>query len=215
MPHLTQEDQHAFAVANHNYRITLLCTRIHGYIKRVPADSRLPADLTTILTEADILQTDIQVWNSTFTYDPTDLTPLFIQNTLRAALLKLQYFILLLVCYPDRTPIPNFEFRRQHALIVLRNVSRKILDSVPVALGDSDTPHKWQPGYWAGAVRLVWPLSVVSRVPGVLPEDRREARSALERIGKEMGIRLALDCFPPLGRFAEDEDSTNTEIMET
>ncbi|KUJ12642.1 uncharacterized protein LY89DRAFT_738414 [Mollisia scopiformis] len=201
LPHLTKDDQHAFAVANHNYRLILLCKRIIEFVNKFPADARRPSDITSILRESDILQSDVEIWNSSFTFDPTDLTALYVHNTLRAALFKLQYFTLLLVSHTDMTPISNFDFRQQHTIHILQNLSCEIIESIPLALRETTGTCSEKPGNWAGALRLVWPLGLVSWVPWALPEHRKESQDVLQRIGRKMGIRFAIDCDPPAGRF--------------
>ena len=165
---------------------------------------------TSLLIEADALQTDILTRNTGFAFQPADLASLHIHNTLRAAFLKLQYVIVLLVAHmnshSNNSPISsNLKLRRQQCTEITQLLSSEILNSVPLALGDSTVPPNCKPGYWAEALRLLWPLMVVSLLPGALQQQREESQQALQRIGRQMGIRLALDCKPPPGRFMDDE----------
>lgn len=125
-----------------------------------PANSRTTSDVCFILRKSDILRTDIHTWESGCIFNSRDLSSRYIQNHIRAALLKLQYFILRLVSHSDMaTLISGFDFRRQHTLHIfatylLRNSRQRTIGS-----RKSATACQYrESGYWVGALRLVWPL---------------------------------------------------------
>ena len=212
-PHLSRDDQLAFAVSTYNYRISLLCSTISDFIKHSHTNhGGLTSQFTSLLTTADALQTDIGSWYTGCAFQPTDLASLHIHNTLRGAFLKLQYLIVLLVSHinshPDNCSVSStLQLRRQQCTEMIQLLSSEILNSVPLALGDADVPPDRKPGCWADALRLLWPLMLVSLLPGVLHQQRKDSQQALQRIGRQMGIRLALDNKPPLGRCMDDEIS--------
>jgi hypothetical protein len=135
---------------------------------------------------------------------PVDIASLHFRGALLAAQVKLQHFLIILldhvISHPQITST-DLHLRRQSCIAEIHVLSGKILGSVPLSLPSATTPQDAKPGCWVEGIRLLWPLIAVSWVTNGLPQHREEAELALERIGRQMGIRLALDCKPPVGRF--------------
>jgi len=146
------------------------------------------------------LESDIQTSKSLTTSMDMGLMSVYFSNMLRAAMIKLQHFILMLTdhmkCYTQITSI-ELSQQRQDCIETIHFLSRKVLDSVPLLLPATNTNLNTNVGCWADAMRLIWPLSAVSWVTYGLRKHREEARSSLQKIGWQMGIRLALRSEPP------------------
>jgi hypothetical protein len=138
---------------------------------------------------------------------PVDIASLHFRGALLAAQVKLQHFLIILldhvISHPQITST-DLHIRRQSCIAEIHVLSSKILGSVPLSLPNATTPQDAKPGCWVEGIRLLWPLIAVSWVTNGLPQHREEAELALERIGRQMGIRLALDCKPPVGRLENE-----------
>jgi hypothetical protein len=203
---LHNHEQHFLVVSDLLYKISLLCPRIrrtidHGSFEEV---SFL---LPILLAEADAIENDILTWtrsNTTFSRSPAGYLPrLHILNVFRGARSKLQHLLLSLFNHVEKFPHLicdplSLQRRRYNSVSIVRAMAQEILDSVAYALGDpittlaDDVPPRSSPRCWADALRLVWPLAIVSWSPIGLHHQTEMARAALERIGQNMGIRLAL-----------------------
>jgi hypothetical protein len=97
-----------------------------------------------------------------------------------------------------------------------------IVDSVRIALGSLAAGKDKSPRILFDALKMVWPLTAVYIAGATLPHQRREAEAALVFIGKEIGIRQALNTYPgrlplplearqPLG-LSPDDDPTEPFI---
>jgi hypothetical protein len=162
-------------------------------------------EFDSLLAEADAVQQDVLIWTTITPIQlPTHFTPKIV-NLFRAALVKLQQFIIMLI---DRAPhgrAVELHSRRELCIKTTHQFSRQILDSVPVLLGEPRKSQNKNPPRWADGLRLLWPLIVVSWVIHGLPEHRREAQLVLQRIGRELQIAVALHCEPPAGRFIDSD----------
>ena len=171
------------------------------------ANENVILQATSILTATDALENDTHIWITLTQLQPTDVCSLHVINTFRAALLKLQHFLILLLdhikCHPQVDPM-DIHIRRQKYIATTHLLSREILDSLPHGLGDDAMPQETRLGCWADGIRFLWPLIVVSWMTHGLRHHREEAKLALRRIGLQMGIKLALNCDPPAGRFVNE-----------
>jgi hypothetical protein len=188
-------------VCNYDYKISILCLRIRYFIQHTSRkDESDNNQFTAILFNFVTLESDIQTSGSLTTSAEMGLTSIYFSNILRAAIIKLQHFILMLMdhmnCY---TQITSIELSQQHqdCIDTIHSLSRKILDSVSLLLPATNTNPNTNVGCWADAMRLIWPLSAVSWVTYGLRNHREEARLSLQKIGWQMGIRLALRSEPP------------------
>lgn len=207
----SKDVQQALTHSYYIYRISALCSRILPFCRSSQTESD-QQEFYSLLAEADAVQQDVLI---STTINPTQLPSHFtpkIVNLFRAALVKLQQFIIMLI---DRAPLGlavELHSRRELCIEITYRFSRQILDSVPVLLGEPRISRNKTPPRWADGLRLLWPLIVVSWVIHGLPEHRREAQLVLQRIGRELQIAVALHCEPPAGRFIDSDVLSDTTV---
>jgi hypothetical protein len=137
---LAEPDQLAFTISDYIYHISALCVRIRRHLihNSLPKEGRDLMIATTIL-EADVVQNDTYMWTIL-----TSTHPLHIVNTLRAAILKLQHHIILLLDLATSNPEPcliDIQNRRQKCISITQLVSREVLDSVPYGIRQCTMPR--------------------------------------------------------------------------
>lgn len=151
-------------------------------------------DLNKLILDPITVENDVKSSGLLLNPGSRGMVSIYFSNILRGAMIKLQHFKLLLMGHTEKhSPhIPNnLHEYRQNSIATLRAISKDILNSVSLVIPISNTSAT--SGCWADAMRLLWPLMVVSWVKHGLQEHQDKARLALQKIGCQMGIRAALN----------------------
>ncbi|KAH8662536.1 hypothetical protein BX600DRAFT_320800 [Xylariales sp. PMI_506] len=106
---------------------------------------------------------------------------------------------------PTKEDLTYLELKRQDSLAITRAMAQDVLDTVPPAIFSSsqiraravsDSDSRGQdcrtPISWTDAVRLTWPLGVISTMTTVRLDQQCAAQDARSAIGRIWGIREAL-----------------------
>lgn len=96
---------------------------------------------------------------------------------------------------PCKIPLDQLTSYRAYCLQVSRDNAQKILDHTPEAIETLAKDKFKSPSVLFDAVKLIWPLTVVYLMPSTLLEQKREAEAALKFIGREIGVRQALNIY--------------------
>jgi len=193
-------------VSVYAYKVSCLFPRIRRIVGT--GDTGEASSLaSTLLAEADDIEAEILTWIRSEPVSsrlhPSDLPMLAIWNMYRSVRSRLQYSLLELLAFLAKLPAPasnqhSIQQRRQNSVLIIRSMAQEIVDSTPYALGGPDTStlddkaHTPRPRSWSDALRLLWPLRLMSWSPLILPHQKEIGQAALRRIGWEMGIRQAL-----------------------
>jgi hypothetical protein len=158
---------------------------------------------TSIFAETDALEYQSHNWIALAQLQPTNVCSLQVVNNFRAAFLKLQHFSISLLDRLVHHPLvhqTDIRRRRQRCIAITHLLSREILNSLPHGLKDDSLPQGTGSGCWQDGTRMLFPLIVVLWMKHGLQHHREEAKLALRRIGLKNGIKLALECDPPIRR---------------
>ena len=157
-----------------------------------------------ILQAADALQNNSKMALLLAQFKPVDLSSLHVISLFRAALLRLQHFLMQLldhIAFHPQVDLTDIQLRRQKYIANTHLLSREILDGVPRGLGAEAKPQEPWVGSWADGMRFLFPLATVAWMPQGLREHRVQAMVRIRQFGLHLGIKLALECDPPPGRF--------------
>lgn len=93
---------------------------------------------------------------------------------------------------------PSLTTDAENSAAIIQELATGICDSIPFCLGDIDTQGNatttiHAPGKAASSYLLMWPLKAVKVANFTTEVQKRQAHSALERIGRDVGIKQALE----------------------
>ncbi|KID88112.1 C6 finger domain protein [Metarhizium guizhouense ARSEF 977] len=153
--------------------------------------------------------------------DSTHDLDVYMRNLYYSAIIKGYSYLLMLANFlthyaPCRITLHQLRAQRTHCLQMVRAAGQFIVDSVPYSLGPLATGKDKSPKVLFDALKMVWPLTAVYIVGATLAEQKSEAEAALLFIGREVGVRQALNTYPgklllplearhPLGLAPEDD----------
>ena len=125
----------------------------------------------------------------------------YLGNLYSSALVKGYHFIHLLANFlthyaPCKLSLQELRAQRQRCLQRSRGAAQDIVDSVPWILGPLASGKDKSPKVLFDALKMVWPLTCVYVVSSTLAEQKSEAEVALIFIGREIGVRQALNRYP-------------------
>ncbi|EFY88693.1 hypothetical protein MAC_05311 [Metarhizium acridum CQMa 102] len=153
--------------------------------------------------------------------DCTHDLDVYMRNLYYSAIIKGYSYVLMLANFlthytPCRITLHQLRAQRTHCLQMVRAAGQFMVDSVPYALGPLAAGKDKSPKVLFDALKMVWPLTAVYIVGATLPEQKSQAEAALLFIGREVGVRQALNTYPgklslplearqPLGLAPEDD----------
>ncbi|POR31268.1 Uncharacterized protein TPAR_08517 [Tolypocladium paradoxum] len=125
----------------------------------------------------------------------------YMRNLYNSALVKGYHYIQLLANFlthyaPSKLSPEELRAQRDRCLQRTRSAAQHIVNSVPWILGPLASGKDKSPRVLFEALKMVWPLISVYVVSTTLPDQRSEAEVALMFIGKEIGVRQALNAYP-------------------
>lgn len=171
------------------------------------------------LTKAELELDEAVAASIDYTHDMDN----YMRNLYNSALVKGYHYIQLLANFlthyaPSKLSLEELGAQRSRCLQRTRIAAQGIVDSVPWILGPLASGKDKAPKVLFDALKMVWPLTSVYVVSTTLPEQKSEAEVALIFIGKEIGVRQALNTYPgqfllppeaqkPLGAICPDSTS--------
>ncbi|KND90283.1 hypothetical protein TOPH_05164 [Tolypocladium ophioglossoides CBS 100239] len=128
----------------------------------------------------------------------------YMNNLYSSAIVKGYHYIQLLANFLTHYPASKLSLedlgaQRARCLQKTRRAAQDIINSVPWILGPLACGKDKSPKVLFDAMKMIWPLTSVYVLSTTLPEQKSEAEAALIFIGKEIGVRQALNTYP--GRF--------------
>ncbi|TWU77875.1 hypothetical protein ED733_004352 [Metarhizium rileyi] len=175
---------------------------------------RVQATILTLLHGRDFAAAEEHYWGLTeqlataeakvneyiMSTDCTHEMDIYMRNIYYSAIIKGYHHLLLLANFLTHyvscsITLPQLRAQRTYCLQMVRAAGKSIIDSVPTVLGPLATSKDKPPRLLFDALKMVWPLSAVSFFGFTTPEQKREAEAALIFIGKEAGVREALNTY--------------------
>jgi hypothetical protein len=201
---LPEDDEPWLMISVYAYKISSILPRIRRLMANCDDEEEFSL-AATILAECDEMEAETLTWMnservSSKSY-PGNLPMLPIWNMYRCLRGKLHSSLLEFFGLLGKSQTRLFDHqtilqRRQSSFAIVLDMADGIVNSIPYALGDPSTLEDnfktTRPRSWSDALRLMWPLRVVSFSPLALPYQREIANVALRQIGHEMGIGQAL-----------------------
>ncbi|KEY64789.1 hypothetical protein S7711_08068 [Stachybotrys chartarum IBT 7711] len=90
---------------------------------------------------------------------------------------------------------PQLKLQWHYSLEIIRNSAQGILDSIPAVLGPMKTSSPVDMKVVFDAIKLIWPLTAICSVTATSSDQKQAAESTLIFIGREVGIRQALNTY--------------------
>ncbi|KAH8705978.1 hypothetical protein BGW36DRAFT_422503 [Talaromyces proteolyticus] len=121
-----------------------------------------------------------------------------IRNHIDACFLRLDQCLLNLLHHASKQSqqavgqLEELEHLRKLTIFKSQNRAERILEAVPRLLPVSHSCRMGGIGNWANALRLIWPLRLISSFPVLLDSQQSAASSALARIAYDVGIMQAV-----------------------
>ncbi|PTB69939.1 N-terminal fungal transcription regulatory domain-containing protein [Trichoderma citrinoviride] len=97
---------------------------------------------------------------------------------------------------PCQVPLEQLKEDRKYCFRTAQNAAQGILESVPRVLGPLSNSKEKSPKDVFDALRVIWPLIAVYIMSICRPEQRLAAEGLLFYIGRELGVRQALNTYP-------------------
>ncbi|KAK5987385.1 hypothetical protein PT974_11512 [Cladobotryum mycophilum] len=126
---------------------------------------------------------------------------LYMVNLQHSACVKGYHIMQLLVNFlthyaPCPIPLEQLREHRAFCLQQVHSAAEGILENMPQALGPLAKGKDKSPKVLFDALKVVWPLICIFIIPSGRPEHRLAAEGILVYIGKELGVRQALNTYP-------------------
>jgi hypothetical protein len=189
-------------VASQNCKVSSLTSRIRRLTWSKDPEGSTPLAMD-LLAEASTVDADFQIlvkytnMKQSTKSKKYNLIDIYALNSYRAARCKMFHFLGILLHYVAPYAwhyCDKVYLRKWHAdyRTIIQEMSGEILNSItlgPLTLTESIVCQKVP--CWADALRLIWPLTVVTRLTDALPEQRSLAHDGLQLIGRSWGIKQA------------------------
>ena len=137
--------------------------------------------------------------------DHINIHSLRIRNYVDACFLRLHYSVLELLFHTAKFQSHSIDHLEEIAalrdLTILQTQARseRILSTLPIFLKELNHQTEEEKGIcisnWADALRLLWQVRLIVASPFVLERQKMAAKSALSKIGHEIGLMQALGSY--------------------
>lgn len=97
---------------------------------------------------------------------------------------------------PCQVPLEQLKEDRECCFRMAQDAAQSILEGVPRVLGPLSSGKEKSPKDVFDALRVIWPLIAVYVMSICRPEQRLAAEGLLFYIGRELGVRQALNTYP-------------------
>ncbi|KAF5656984.1 heterokaryon incompatibility protein het-E-1 [Fusarium circinatum] len=123
----------------------------------------------------------------------------YMSNLYAGTCIKVYSLLMALACFlshqrPLSIPLDVLRSTRNQCINIAQNSAQNVLDTLPRALNTRATPDM-SPKAFFDAVKLVWPLRAIHAMPATSPEQKRVAAKTLEFLGRDIGLKQALNIY--------------------
>ncbi|RFU75571.1 zn2-c6 fungal-type dna-binding domain [Trichoderma arundinaceum] len=183
--------------------ISKVCTvqaRIYSLLRRrdFPGASK---EYSELFVQMKAAQRELEDWMAS---NPAGdhLLEIYVISLYQSAVVKGYHVMHLLINFlthypPCPTPLEQLRADRRYSIETAQTAAQGILDAVPRVLGPLSAKGKEKsPKALFDALRVIWPLIAVYVMGICRPEQRLAAEDLLFYIGRELGVRQALNKYP-------------------
>lgn len=192
-------------VASYIHKVSMVCCKI----RHVMYDEHPELCISTaldLLVEAGCVDSSCKIAADLLKGDQTAkagegvFSTLYTLNLYRTARCKMFHFLTLMLNHvlpfvdseSDQLSFPQWNLDCQ---IIVQDMITDILEIAPFgtqpAVDNLPSLSGQRIQCWADALRLIWPLTVITWLVEALPEQRNIANESLRQIGKNLGIKQA------------------------
>lgn len=134
-------------------------------------------------------------------YVGTHILEIYAMSLYHSAIVKGYHVMRLLINFlthypPCQIPLEQLKEDREYSVKTAQNAAQGILESVPRVLGPLSSSKVKSPKTVFDALRVIWPLISVYLMDICRSEQRLAAEGLLFYIGRELGVRQALNTYP-------------------
>ncbi|KAF4985954.1 hypothetical protein FDECE_16213 [Fusarium decemcellulare] len=152
----------------------------------------------------------------------------YMGNLYASTCVKVYSFMMALACFlshqkPLSIPLNVLQSTCNHCIKIAQNSAQDILDTLPQTLdtGALKSEPGLAPKTFFDAVKLVWPLRTIHAMPATSAEQKRIAGKTLIFLGREIGLKQALNVYadfyeplPPEARTLLEADGDPLDELE-
>ncbi|KAL6830591.1 hypothetical protein J3E69DRAFT_327265 [Trichoderma sp. SZMC 28015] len=185
-----------------SYFIIKICSvqaRIFNLLRRrdFPGASR---DYPDLLAQMKAAEQEFEDWIEK-NYVGTHILEIYAMSLYHSAIVKGYHVMRLLINFlthypPCPIPLEQLNEDREYSVTAAQNAAQGILESVPRVLGPLSSSRDKSPKTVFDALRVIWPLISVYVMDICRSEQRLAAEGLLFYIGRELGVRQALNTYP-------------------
>ncbi|KAI1023796.1 hypothetical protein LB504_004968 [Fusarium proliferatum] len=123
----------------------------------------------------------------------------YMGNLYAGTCIKVYSLLMAMVCFlshqrPLSIPFNVLWSTRNDCINIAQNSAQNVLDTLPRAL-DTKAGPGMSPKTFFDAVKLVWPLRTIHAMPATSPEQKRIAAKTLVFLGRDIGLKQALNIY--------------------
>ncbi|KAF5243563.1 hypothetical protein FANTH_8142 [Fusarium anthophilum] len=123
----------------------------------------------------------------------------YMGNLYAGTCIKVYSLLMALACFlshqrPLSIPLDVLRSTRNQCINIAQNSAQNVLDTLPRAL-DTRAGPEMSPKTFFDAVKLVWPLRAIHAMPATSPEQKRVAAETLAFLGRDIGLKQALNIY--------------------
>ncbi|KAF5610869.1 C6 finger domain protein [Fusarium sp. NRRL 25303] len=123
----------------------------------------------------------------------------YMGNLCAGTCIKVYSLLMALVCFlshqrPLSIPFDVLWSTRNDCINIAQNSAQNVLDTLPRAL-DTKAGPGMSPKTFFDAMKLVWPLRTIHAMPATSPEQKRIAAKTLVFLGRDIGLKQALNIY--------------------
>ncbi|KAF5602530.1 hypothetical protein FPCIR_1871 [Fusarium pseudocircinatum] len=123
----------------------------------------------------------------------------YMGNLYAGTCIKVYSLLMALACFlshqrPLSIPMDVLQSTRNQCINIAQNSAQNVLDTLPRAL-DTRAGPGMSPKTFFDAVKLVWPLRTIQAMPATSPEQKRIAAKTLTFLGRDVGLKQALNIY--------------------
>ncbi|KAF5964990.1 vegetative incompatibility protein het-E-1 [Fusarium bulbicola] len=123
----------------------------------------------------------------------------YMGNLYAGTCIKVYSLLMALACFlshqrPLSIPLDVLRSTRNQCINVTQNSAQNVLDTLSRAL-DTRAGPEMSPKTFFDAVKLVWPLRAIHAMPATSPEQKRVAAETLAFLGRDIGLKQALNIY--------------------
>ncbi|KAF5558973.1 heterokaryon incompatibility protein het-E-1 [Fusarium mexicanum] len=123
----------------------------------------------------------------------------YMGNLYAGTCIKVYSLLMALACFlshqrPLSIPLDVLRSTHNQCINIAQNSAQNVLDTLPRAL-DTRAGPEMSPKTFFDAVKLVWPLRAIHAMPATSPEQKSVADKTLAFLGRDIGLKQALNIY--------------------